>query len=242
MRRLSHFVRPWARLWNAADVRRCWLHNLATALTAEQMAIALRLAPDEVYSAGLVHDIGRFVLILKHRGDYVRLLREGPDERRPTSASRSVSCSGRDHTEAGRALLVTLALPPVLGEVAAGHHDVPNQDVNRYGGLRHTWRAALQRRWVLERAGRRTGTAGGPRSQTWSNVVPYVYREPLRKNAQSLKNVVTTLVGALRKGVQLRVLRTLASSGRRVALQGKPKTAYCSFSKIRFSGIRSGWA
>jgi len=180
-------------LWNAADVRRCWLHNLATALTAEQIAIALRLPPDEVYSAGLTHDIGRFVLILKHRGDYVRLLREGPDEETDFRL-REHELFGRDHTEEGRALLVTLALPPVLGEVAAGHHELPTTSSSNTVVFTHVACRAATAMGFRARGHERELPADPFADLV--DIVPYVYRDPLRKNAQSLKNVVMTLVGA----------------------------------------------
>jgi HD-like signal output (HDOD) protein len=180
-------------LWNAADVRRCWLHNLATALTAEQMALVLRLAPDEVYSAGLTHDIGRFVLILKHRGDYVRLLREGPDEETYFRGLER-ELFGRDHTEAGRSLLAALALPPVLGEVAAGHHELPTKTSTDTVVLAHVaCRAATTMGFGARGRGREL--PADPFADL-VDIVPHVYRDPLRKNAESLKNVVMTLVGA----------------------------------------------
>lgn len=181
-------------LWSAQEVRRCWLHNLATALTAEQMALVLRLSPDEVYSAGLVHDIGRFVLIIKHRNEYVRLLRERPAEEKDFRL-RERERFKIDHTAAGRDLLLSLGLPPVLAQVAAGHHDTPRRGASATIALTHVaCRAATAMG---------CGTIHVDQDQLPENpftdlvdLLPADHREPLLRNAESLKNVVTTLVGA----------------------------------------------
>ncbi|NOT28091.1 MAG: HDOD domain-containing protein [Acidobacteria bacterium] len=181
-------------LWSAQEVRRCWLHNLATALTAEQMALVLRLSPDEVYSAGLVHDIGRFVLIIKHRNEYVRLLRERPAEEKDFRL-RERERFKIDHTAAGRDLLLSLGLPPVLAQVAAGHHDTPRRGASDTIALTHVaCRAATAMG---------CGTIHVDQDQLPENpftdlvdLLPADHREPLLRNAESLKNVVTTLVGA----------------------------------------------
>jgi len=133
------------------------------------------------------------VLILKDRGDYVRLLREGPDEGTDFRLKER-ELFGRDHTEAVRALLVTLALPAVPGEFAAGHHELPTKTSTDTVIFTHVaCRAATAMGF---------GARGGGREMPADpfadlvDAMPYVYREPLRKNAQSLKNVVMTLVGA----------------------------------------------
>lgn len=115
------------RLWRSAPVRRCWHHNLASALIAEHMARILFLDADAAHAAGLLHDVGRFALIVQHEGDYIRLLQH-------TTASdgdlrsREVEMFGIDHSEAGRALLEKLGMPRSVLTVAAEHHDPPHDE------------------------------------------------------------------------------------------------------------------
>jgi len=131
-----------------------------------------------------------------HRGDYVRLLRKGPDEETDFRLKER-ELFGRDHTEAGSALLVTLALPPVLGEVAAGHHELPTKTPTDTVVLMHVaCRAATAMGFGARRGDRELPP--DPFADL-VDVVPYAYREQLRKNAQSLKNVVMTLVDAYKR-------------------------------------------
>ena len=180
-------------LWNVEAVRRCWLHNLASALTAEQMAHALRLPPDEVYSAALLHDIGRFALIVRHRGDYIRLLQEGPDDE---WEFRLQECErfGKDHTAAGQAVLAALGLSEALRTAAADHHDLPTSTTGATSALTH----------VACRAATAMGFGARPRKaevqeNPFAGLVDLLLLEhqmPLSRRGPTIQNVVTTLVGA----------------------------------------------
>lgn len=115
------------RMWRSAQVRRCWHHNLASALVAEHMARILFLDADAAHAAGLLHDIGRFVLIVQHEGDYIRLLQHTTAQDGDLRA-RELEMFGIDHNEAGRALLERLGMPHAVLEVAAAHHDAPGDE------------------------------------------------------------------------------------------------------------------
>jgi putative nucleotidyltransferase with HDIG domain len=109
--------------WASPIVRRCWHHNLATALTAETMARDLSLDANLAYTAGLLHDAGRLALIVKCRDRYMRLLKSMPvdgQDCRDLERERL----GIDHVEASCALLEAISLPPVLRDSARHHHDV----------------------------------------------------------------------------------------------------------------------
>ena len=110
-------------LWQTAAVRRCWHHNLATALIAETMARKVALDSDVAYTAGLLHDVGRLALVVKFRGEYILLLNTPPPaggDLRQLERERF----GIDHTEAGSAILEQLKLPQVFRDSALRHHDL----------------------------------------------------------------------------------------------------------------------
>ena len=112
-------------------LRRCWRHNLACAFLAEEAAAKCDLDRDYAYTAGLLHDIGRLVMMSAWRARYSEFL----DAAKPDAAALlplERQDFGIPHTRAGFALLRDWKLPPIFAEVADRHHDpsVPGaQDV-----------------------------------------------------------------------------------------------------------------
>jgi putative nucleotidyltransferase with HDIG domain len=112
-------------------LRRCWRHNLACAFLAEEAAAKCDLDRDYAYTAGLLHDIGRLVMMSAWRARYSEFL----DAATPDAAALlplERQDFGIPHTRAGFALLRDWKLPPIFAEVADRHHDpsVPGaQDV-----------------------------------------------------------------------------------------------------------------
>jgi HD-like signal output (HDOD) protein len=106
----------------APAVRRSWRHNLACALTAEQLAKRCGGHRGDAYTAGLLHDLGRLALIVAHPMAYPSFL----DTTRATG--RQLLAEERelftmDHCEAGRWLAEQLLLPRAFQDVAEHHHD-----------------------------------------------------------------------------------------------------------------------
>lgn len=185
-------------LWKTETVRHCWLHNLASALTAEGMARTLDLAPDEAYSAGLLHDIGRFALLFKHQGTYLHLLQGGPVGEDDFRAKEREEF-GVDHAEAGRALLVTLGLPPVLVYAAASHHDVPTPATPESTVFTHVACRIATSIGFGERAQRRGEQIDS--LETLVELLPEGYRAPILRQAQHLENTVKTLMAAYERAL-----------------------------------------
>jgi len=100
-----------------------WAHAVATAVGAESMARALGLAcPDHVFTAGLLHDVGKLVLgtFVEVNAEPIRAL--AFDEGVPfDEAERRVL--GIDHAEVGALLLDRWNLPPRIVEVGRWHHN-----------------------------------------------------------------------------------------------------------------------
>ncbi|WP_082805939.1 HDOD domain-containing protein [Marichromatium gracile] len=106
----------------AATLAAFWRHALVTAALARALARTLSIdAPERLYLAGLLHDIGRLV-IATQRGEWPP---EGPGE---GDAAHLLVCErerlGVDHCAVGGALLAAWRLPEPL-VMAARHHHAP---------------------------------------------------------------------------------------------------------------------
>lgn len=100
-----------------------WEHALVTALTGSAFSKAMRFPiAEEVFLAGLMHDIGKSVMILKFPESYGALLRrlqeEGGD-----GLSLELDTFGFDHAMVGEALLASWNIAAGIEAVARWHHD-----------------------------------------------------------------------------------------------------------------------
>ena len=91
-------------------LRAVWLHSLATALIAQQLVLVGLIDDDTAYTAGLLHDIGRFALAVLRPHDYADLL----DTHRGSPESilqYEREMFGVDHCEIGQHLVAEWKLP-----------------------------------------------------------------------------------------------------------------------------------
>jgi HD-like signal output (HDOD) protein len=125
---MKNFLRPAMRI----DIlRRVWRHSLACALICEDLSALCwkggdRGARDRAYTAGLLHDLGRLALLAKYPKEYANLLAvvmENPFDLIETERE----LFDVDHCEAGGWLAKTWKFPAEIGEVASGHHELPQK-------------------------------------------------------------------------------------------------------------------
>lgn len=118
---LTVAMRAFLRLPRTEELRRTWRHSRACALLAEELAEAYGVAEDFAYTAGLMHDVGRFGLLAGSAESYGMLLAspfDSPLEVLEAERARF----GFDHSQAGQLLVRTWRLAPELARVAGGHH------------------------------------------------------------------------------------------------------------------------
>lgn len=104
------------------DRRELWRHSVACAVAARRLGRELGLPePEEVFTAGLLHDIGVFVIALGRPQAYSEVVRVGLQEDcDQCTAERAVL--GFDHAEVGCAFAQRWHFPVGLQDMIANHH------------------------------------------------------------------------------------------------------------------------
>ena len=113
-----------------------WIHALQVAVAARtiaSLAPAAHVAPDQAYLAGLLHDIGRFVMFEGASEDLD--LVESSDWQTPQGLLQTErALLGYDHAQIGALVCGRWSLPKHLADVVEHHHAYGNE--NRPGAPR----------------------------------------------------------------------------------------------------------
>jgi putative nucleotidyltransferase with HDIG domain len=107
----------------------CWHHTLACALIASELARQCGQRPAEVFTAALLHDIGRLGLLSAYTAEYAAML-AGADGQSIDLIQLEHANFGVDHLEAGAWLAREWGLPDSLVEVIIHHHEPPTGTLN----------------------------------------------------------------------------------------------------------------
>ena len=100
-----------------------WNHSLACALTARILAQKKKIPePEEVYAAGLLHDIGKVVLIQSYRKEYEMIMNRAGD-RGTTVVEEEKGYFPVNHGIIGGWLAEKWHFPTRLSEMIKNHHD-----------------------------------------------------------------------------------------------------------------------
>jgi len=101
-----------------------WRHDLGTAIASREIALRVRGAcnPDQAFTAGLLHDIGKVVLsaFLLHSASELQEKVLGREDEDYAAAERNLL--GINHTEIGHALAERWKLPEMLRAAIRHHH------------------------------------------------------------------------------------------------------------------------
>lgn len=117
---LMGFLKP-SVFHNREMTAQLWMHSLAVSQAARLLAQRSRvLEPEVAYTAGLLHDIGKVVLVAFYPDEVDKLqsllVKEGQSF---TEAERMLELS---HSEVGKALAEHWKLPAMLAQVISRHH------------------------------------------------------------------------------------------------------------------------
>lgn len=104
--------------------RNLWIHSIQTAITASRLAILrpdLDLEMEQCFLAGLLHDIGRFV-IFEHRVEEMALLDEAEVDDPRELIETELKVCGFDHAALGYEVCRRWCLPETVCEMVRVHH------------------------------------------------------------------------------------------------------------------------
>jgi len=110
---VGRLLKPVAKL---PFMRRCWRHNLATALIASQWSQEYKIDAERAYTLGLLAGLGRLVLLVSDPEMYSCLADRSLAENMPLEVVEN-RFYGFDHRDAGRWLVSEWKLPPELADV-----------------------------------------------------------------------------------------------------------------------------
>jgi putative nucleotidyltransferase with HDIG domain len=99
-----------------------WRHSLAVGITARLLAMERRLPkPDKFFVAGLLHDVGRLVL-LSQAAESAQAVFELYQREKMLLREAEKKVLGYDHQQIASELLQSWSYPPVLVQAVAFHH------------------------------------------------------------------------------------------------------------------------
>lgn len=98
-----------------------WRHSIAVAICARELTSHLNLNPEQAYTAGLLHDIGRLVLVTQFPSHYEPTMAYR-DQHDCNLREAELTMLGIDHAAVGQALTQHWQFPEELQRAVAGHH------------------------------------------------------------------------------------------------------------------------
>jgi putative nucleotidyltransferase with HDIG domain len=104
------------------DVHSAWSHSVATAIVAEAVLAASDLKSAGIYTAGLIHDIGRLGMMMTEGDRYVKFA-SGEFASAADYLTQENEATGIAHTEAGGVLAENWGFPKRLCHSIRRHHD-----------------------------------------------------------------------------------------------------------------------
>src|ERR1035437_7329927 len=115
---MASFAGSTNSLFNATPF---WRHSIATAICAREVAAHLSVNPEYAYTAGLLHDIGRLVLVTHFAAPYdATMAHRSLHDCRLLDAERAVL--GVDHAAVGHMLTRHWKFPEAMQQAVACHH------------------------------------------------------------------------------------------------------------------------
>ena len=102
-----------------------WSHSVASGLISEALGAAFGAPLGSLYTAGLMHDLGRLGLLMAEPGKYEPILTQ-VYETLDESPELEIAATGVTHTEAGAWMAESWSIPAPICQCIRRHHDVPD--------------------------------------------------------------------------------------------------------------------
>ncbi|MES2069447.1 MAG: HDOD domain-containing protein [Pseudomonadota bacterium] len=98
-----------------------WRHSIATAVCAKQLASHVKANQDYAFTAGLLHDIGKLVLVTRYAEKYEQVMeRRIEQDSYILDAEREILAT--DHAAVGKVLTEYWKFPEEMQKAVANHH------------------------------------------------------------------------------------------------------------------------
>lgn len=124
------------------DNKAYWRHNIATAICAEIISRTLHMKHDFAFTAGLMHDIGRLVLVVKFPKKYEQVIQCSKDnDCSLLDAERSIL--GVDHVAVGLILALQWNFADAIQDAIRGHHAPDDKELNSLASIVHVANAIV---------------------------------------------------------------------------------------------------
>jgi len=118
------------------DFKAFWRHSIGTALCSKMLARALNLNQDYAFISGLLHDIGKLVLVTRFPQQYAAAIAHR-DKHDCYMLEAESAVLGVDHTTVGRALAEYWKFPALMQKAIASHHAPDAPDFVDIPGIVH---------------------------------------------------------------------------------------------------------
>ncbi|HSY27196.1 MAG TPA: HDOD domain-containing protein [Burkholderiaceae bacterium] len=113
-----------------------WRHSIACAIGAKMLARQLNVNQDYAFMAGLLHDIGRLVLVTDSSDHYAEVINYR-NEKDCYLLDAEKAVLGIDHTIVGSALAAHWKFPVLMQKAIANHHTPGPDDAGSLAAIIH---------------------------------------------------------------------------------------------------------
>jgi len=111
-----------ARVKSFFILKRFWWHSLMCAFISERIAKnTLYPSPDEAFLSGLLHDIGKLILLVNFQKEYEEIIHVSDD--RPELLRAEETRLGATHAEVGAWMINQWNLQPFISDAVRYHHE-----------------------------------------------------------------------------------------------------------------------
>lgn len=111
------------------DMKRFWEHSIGCGTVAAVLARHIKgLSEERMFTAGIIHDIGRLVMLKKHPKSTLRSIHESYKAKCPLYDAEE-QIFGFDHAAIGSRMLKEWQFPPALEQILHHHHS-PSEAMN----------------------------------------------------------------------------------------------------------------